>query len=78
MTLAILGILGALIPFVLWLARRRIESETPEKQHLDELKKADTILAERNEDKINTTIDDTLRDIESRGVRNTPGKDNPG
>lgn len=69
MTLTILGIIAALVPFVLWLARRRIEEQTPEKTHLEELQKIDTLIAAKDETKINISLDDSLRELDAIRLR---------
>lgn len=62
---AILGIILALIPFTIWLIKRKLNAETPSTVYEDNVQKGDKAIATGNERVLNEHVNDLLREIHS-------------
>lgn len=65
MTAAILGILSALIPFVIWIIRRRAEAkDDPQKQHERAYREIDSDIAIGNSGRASAHASDSLDELD--------------
>ena len=79
MTAAILAILAALVPFVVWLERRRIEAESsPEEKQRDRIDAYEREIIENDERGANISLDDELERLRASALQIDPrGPDCP-
>lgn len=80
MTAAVLAILGALVPFVVWLARRHINKEDdPTNENLARKESADRALARSDTVAINRQLNDDLERLQDPAFGSTSrqGSDAP-
>ena len=66
MTASILALLGALIPFVIWLWKRRVSKQDDKyQQHEARVQEANSAIARGNADAVTRQLDDELRWLRS-------------
>ena len=63
MTASILAILAALVPFGIWLWRRKVARDSSPEEKRDEIHKA---IAKSDADTVNILLDDALRNPDGR------------